>query len=453
VSGSPLFDSLLATPEVSLALDDRARLQGMLRFEAALARAQADVGIVPSRAADRITAACDARDFDLSALGARAAAAGNIAIPMVTALVERVGRDDPEAAKWVHFGATSQDVIDTGFALQLRDALTGWHADLAALENSLAALATREARTPTVGRTWLQHAVPITFGRKVAGWLAALRRGRRTLVGAEREACILQFGGAAGTLAVLGSHAAAVSVALGRELDLPVPAAPWHAERDRFAMLACALGVVVGTLGKIARDISLLAQTEVAEAGEPEVAAGGGSSAMPQKRNPVASSVALAAATRVPGLVATMLFALPQEHERGLSGWQAEWETLPEILRLGAGAARSMRTAVAGLVLSRERMRVALDNDDTVYAESVAHALTPIVGKSEAHRVVGDAVARARADWRRFRDVIGDDVLVREHLGATRLAELFALEPHLDSAEAFVRRVLDDDGSSTHAER
>jgi 3-carboxy-cis,cis-muconate cycloisomerase len=333
--------------------------------------------------------------------------------------------------------------------LQLRDALTGWHVDLAALENSLAALAEREARTPMVGRTWLQHAVPISFGRKVAGWLAALRRVRRALEVAERDACVLQFGGAAGTLAVLGPRAVDVLAALGRELDLPVPAAPWHAERDRFALLACALGVVVGMLGKIARDISLLAQTEVSEAVEPEAAERGSSSAMPQKRNPVASSVALAAATRVPGLVATILFALPQEHERGLSGWQTEWETLPEILRLGAGAARAMRTAVAGLVLSRERMRDVLECDDTVYAESVAHALTPLVGRSEAQRVVGNLAARARAKGRRFRDVLSDDVLVREHLDSARLAELFALEPYLDSAEAFVRRVLDDGGLRT----
>ena len=437
-----MFDPLLSTPELEGALSDRARVAGMLRFEAALARAEASVGLIPAAAAEGIARACDPAAYDLTQLGSRAAAAGNIAIPLVAALTERVARDDERAAEWVHYGATSQDVIDTGFVLQLREALSAWRDDLNALQASLQTIAERESRTPMVARTWLQHAVPTTFGRKAAGWLGAIDRCRRALDVAEREACVLQFGGAAGTLAGLGERGAAVAEALGAELALAVPPASWHSERDRFAALAGALGVVVGVTGKIARDVSLLAQSEVAEAAEPSCTARGGSSTMPQKRNPLACSVALAAALRLPGLVATMLVGLPQEHERGLAGWQAEWETLPEILRVGGGAVRAMRQTVAGLQVDRARMGEHLASDDAIYAEAITFALAERLGRIKAHRLVANAVTQAQATGTRLRDVLAADTVVREGVSAAHLDALFSPENYVNAAEAVVHRVL-----------
>jgi 3-carboxy-cis,cis-muconate cycloisomerase len=414
----------------------------MLRFEAALARAEASLGLIPVEAAEGIARACDPAAYDLTQLGSRAAAAGNVAIPLVAALTERVARDDERAAEWVHYGATSQDAIDTGFVLQLREALSAWRDDLNALQTSLQTIAARESRTPMVARTWLQHAVPTTFGRKAAGWLSAIDRCRRALAVAESEACVLQFGGAAGTLAGLGEHGAAVAEALGAELALAVPPASWHSERDRLTALAGALGVVVGVTGKIARDVSLLAQSEVAEAAEPSEAARGSSSTMPQKRNPIACSVALAAALRVPGLVATMFAGLPQEHERGLAGWQAEWETLPEILRVGGGALRAMRHTIAGLQLDRARMGRQLSSDDAIYAEAMTFALAERLGRIKAHRLVANALAQAQATGTRLRDVLAADAVVREALGPAQLDALFSPEAYVNAAEAVVHRVL-----------
>ncbi|MGD7217334.1 3-carboxy-cis,cis-muconate cycloisomerase, partial [Ralstonia pseudosolanacearum] len=274
-----------------------------------------------------IRAVCARATLDLEALGAAAAGAGNLAIPLVKQLTAAVAQHDELAARYVHWGATSQDIIDTGLMLQWRQAAALLDADLRQLADALAVLARAHRDTPMVARTWLQQALPTTFGRKVAGWLEAVHRAQDRLAALRAHVPALQFGGAAGTLASLGTQGRAVAQALAQALDLPLPAASWHGEQDRIADIGAALALLTGTLGHMARDLSLMMQTEVGEVAEPAGAGKGGSSTMPHKRNPVGCATVLAAATRMPGLAATLLAALPQEHERAHGGWQAQRAT------------------------------------------------------------------------------------------------------------------------------
>lgn len=438
-----LTQSLFVDPVVARCFDDRATLEAMLDFEAALARAEAALGIIPAAASGPIVAAARAEGFDVAEIARAAASAGNVAIPLVKALTARVAANDPEAARYVHWGATSQDAIDTGLVLQLRAALTHVCGVLAVLDASLAALAARHVETVMVARTWLQQATPTTFGRKAAGWLAAIRRTRGGLERALREASVVQFGGASGTLAALGDRGLEVAEGLARELDLMLPAIPWHAERDRFAALAAACGNVAGILGKIARDVSLLAQSEIAEAAEPSAPGRGGSSTMPQKRNPVACAVALAAAVRVPALVATMFAAMPQEHERGVGGWHAEWETLPELVRVLSGSAHVMAHAMAGLEIDPARMRANLDaTQGFAMAESFKSALAVSLGLQRAHEVVEAATRRAVAEGRTLREALESDSEVRTHLSHEALDRAGDPRSYLGVAAEFVRRSL-----------
>ena len=314
---------------------------GMLSFESALAKAESQAGVIPASAVQPISQQCKAPLFDLDALARAAKSSGNIAIPLVKALTAQVAKYDAEAARYVHWGATSQDVIDTGLILQLRGALTPLRAISTMLAKGLAELATKHRSTVMVGRTWMQQALPTTFGAKVAGWLDAIDRHRERLRDTQSRCLVLQFGGAVGTLAALHEKAAKSQKSC-EDFYFRCPRIPWHSHRDRVAEIATTLGLIVGTLGKIAKDISLLSQTEVAEVFEPSEPGRGGSSTMPHKRNPVACAVVLSAAIRVPGLVGTMLRAMPQEHERGLGGWHAEWETLPDIVSFAGGAVKTM---------------------------------------------------------------------------------------------------------------
>jgi 3-carboxy-cis,cis-muconate cycloisomerase len=438
-----LLDSLFGTAEVTTAFADRARLQGMLDFEGALARAEAALGVIPTRAAVVIVRACDARLYDVDELGHAAAEAGNLAIPLVAALTRETARCDASAARFVHWGATSQDVIDTGMVLQIVRALPSIDADLDRLEARLAQLTEQHAETVMAGRTFLQHAVPITFGLKAAGWLSAALRARRRLAEAGAQARVLQFGGAAGTLASLGSRGLKVAARLARDLDLALPELPWHSQRDRFCDLAAALGILAGGLGKLARDVALMMQPEVAEACEPNGAGKRNSSSMPHKQNPTASVVALAVATRVPGLVATMLSAMPQEHERGIGGWAAEWQTLPEIFRLVAAAARTMAIACEGLEVDTRRQRENLDDArGLVMAEAATLALQSTLERSAAHAIVDAASRRARAENRNLLDVLKEDREVVDHLDAETFARIADPERYLGMARQFAARVL-----------
>jgi 3-carboxy-cis,cis-muconate cycloisomerase len=445
-TGRGLFGPLFSSEAVSAAFDDAATIQAMLDVEAALARAQAKVGLIPPSAVQPITAACTAALYDIDALGREAALAGNTAIPLVKALTGAVRAADEDAARYVHWGATSQDIQDCGLVLQVRAALAPLHMDIERLELALASLAMRHAADPMPGRTWLQHAAPITFGLKAAGYLSALRRAKRRLRAAGRSALVLQLGGAAGTLASLGERGIEVSDVLAQELDLTVPALPWHAARDRLVDLACSLGVLTGGLGKMARDLSLLMQTDVGEAFEPAAAGKGGSSTMPHKRNPVGCAVALAAAIRVPPLVSTLLAAMPQEHERGLGGWHSEWETLPEIFRLTSGALAQMATAFEGLEVDTATMRTDVDKTHgLLLAEAASMALAEQIGKAKAHHLVETASRRALADGCSLAEALGAMPEATDHLSPDALAQVMRPEAYLGAARAFVQRVLAED--------
>jgi len=415
----------------------------MLDFEAALARAEASVGIIPGGAADTIARCCRAEEFDLTTLAAAAHDAGNLAIPLVSLLTERVARAQPGAQGYVHWGATSQDVLDTGLVLQFRDALALIDRSIARLGNAVARQAALHRATLLAGRTWLQQALPVTLGLKLAMTLAAIDRHRRRLVSVRERVLVLQFGGAAGTLASLGGDGTAVEAALAKNLALAIPAAPWHTQRDNLCEVATVLGLIAATLGKLARDVALLAQTEVGEAFEPAKAGRGGSSTMPQKRNPVGASVAIAASVRVPGLVATMLTAAVQEHERGLGNWPAEWDTLPEIAMLTGGALDAMASVVDGIEIDAVRMRTNLElSQGQILAEAAQMALAPALGRDVAHEVVAIASRRALKDGRHLRDVLADEPRVTAVIDRSALARLFDPQSYLGSANAFIDRAL-----------
>jgi 3-carboxy-cis,cis-muconate cycloisomerase len=354
-----------------------------------------------------------------------------------------VAAENANAASFVHWGATSQDAIDTGMVLQVRDAMDAFAPDADRLLKTLGGLAHKYATTPIAGRTWLQHAVPITFGLKAAGWFAAVGRGWARVARAAQSAFVIQLGGAAGSLASLGDRGPDVAQALAKELRLDLPDLPWHAQRDRIADLGSALAILIGTLGKVARDISLLMQSEIAEVAEPSTPGRGTSSSMPHKRNPVACAVTLAAATRAPGLVAVLLAALPQEHERGLGGWQAEWETLPELFLLASGALSHMADAIEGLTVDAERMRENIEaTRGLVMAEALTMALAPSVGRELARTIVERASRRALEERLHLRDVVAGDDEIAKHLSKSTLDKLFNLDAHVKAAERLTQRAL-----------
>lgn len=436
-------DTLFTTDALRALFSGAARISRMLEFESALAQAEASAGVIPRTAANAIARACRLDGFDIDAIARAARNAGNLAIPLVSALTRRVAADDADAAGYVHWGATSQDVIDTGLVLQLRDALALIEADRARLARALALQARRHAATVLAGRTWLQQALPITLGVKLAGAVSALDRHGERLAAVQARALVLQFGGAAGTLASLQDAGLAVGDALGRRLGLAVPEIPWHTQRDRLCDVASALGMLTATLGKLARDLSLLAQTEVGEAFEPAAPGRGGSSTLPQKRNPVGAAIALAAAVRVPGLVATMLSAAVQEHERGLGNWPAEWETLPEIVMLAGGALDAMADAASGLDVDAVRMRANLElTQGQVFAEAVQMALAPSLGRDAAHALVAGACRRAAAQGAHLRDVLLREPDVTAVLDRGAIERLFDPARYLGASSAFIERAL-----------
>ena len=446
---SRLHARLLGDPDLVDRFGGRAQLQAMLDVEAALAEAEAEAGVVPAACVAPIRAAADADLYDRARIAEEAAGAGNAVIPVVRHLTARVAAADPDAARYVHWGATSQDILDTGLVLQLRATVPAIAGYLRRAEKAAAGLARRYADATMAGRTWLQQATPITFGLKAAGWTDALGRTRREVETALDRALVLQLGGAAGTLAALGARGLAVTDALAARLDLQPAATPWHAHRDRFAHLACALGVATGAAGKIARDLSLLAQTEVGEVAERAAGGRGGSSTMPQKRNPVSASVALAAAGRTPGLVATLLGAMVQEHERGLGGWQVEWDALPELVLVAGGGIRATAEALETLTVDTDRMRANLDaSGGGLLAEAVAMTLAESIGKHEAHACVGAACRRAAEEERPLVDLLAEDPTVSRHLDRARIEALLSPDNYLGVSQRFIERALagvDDD--------
>ena len=438
-----LLDPLFGAEEVDTIFSDRACLQGMLDFEAALAAAEAREGVIPQTAADAIAVHCKADLFDLEALATSCGQAGNLAIPMVEQLTALVAKSDAQAARFVHWGATSQDAIDTGLVLQVRAAFTFIETDLSHLRGALEVLAQKHRATPMPARTWMQQAVPTVFGLNAASALDALGRHRARLRESKRRVLALQFGGAAGTLASLGTRGLDVARALSEELSLELPTVPWHAHRDRVAEAATTLGLLAGTLGKIARDLSLQMQTEVAEAFEPPREGRGGSSTMPHKQNPVTCALILAAAQRVPALVSTMLASMPQEHERGLGGWHAEWQTLPEIVRLCAGALHRLAEVIRDLKVDPQRMRQNLElTRGLIFSEAVAAALAVHTGKAAAHKILEAASQKAIAENKHLREVLTADPEVARYLNPTQLGRLFDPLGYTGVAGQFIDRAI-----------
>lgn len=438
-----LFDAYFTAPAMRAIFCDQGRVQGMLDFEAALARAEARVGLIPREAVAPIEAACRADFYDFSALAQAIATAGNSAIPLVKALGKRIAAASPEAERYVHLGATSQDAMDSGLVLQLRAAIGLIEADLAALGDALAEQAERHADTPLAGRTWLQQATPVTLGMKLAGLLGAVTRHRQRLAELKPRLLCLQFGGASGSLAALGEQAWPVAEALAVELSLNLPDQPWHTQRDRLVEFASLLGLVAGTLGKLGRDLSLLMQTEAGEVFEPAAPGKGGSSTMPHKRNPVSAAVLIGAATRAPGLVATLFAAMPQEHERSLGLWHAEWESLPELCCLVSGALQHALLVVPGLEVDAARMRRNLGlTQGLVLAEAVSIALAQRIGRDAAHHRVEQCCRQAVKEGAHLRAVLGACAEVTAELSAAELDRLLDPAHYLGQARRWVDRAL-----------
>src|ERR1700730_8242925 len=440
---SPLLAPMLSSPAMRAICDDAACLQNMLDFEAALARAEAAVGVIPTSAAEPIAKACTAGSFDLVALAEAATRSGNLAIPLVKALTANVAKADPDAARYVHWGATSQDVIDTAGMLPLRGAIDALLVDLDRAVAGFARLARQHRDTAVVARTWLQHALPMPCGLKLAEYAAALHRSRTRLQRLHNEALALQFGGAAGTLAALGDKGLLVAERLAQELKLPLPDAPWHTHRDRLAEAASVFAILAGTCGKIARDVSLMMQTDVAEAFEPSGEGRGGSSTMPHKRNPVAAATALAAATMAPNLAATIFAAQVQDHERSAGPWHAEWPTLPNLLLVTSGALAAIVDIAEGLEVDAVRMRANLDaTGGLIMAEAVTFALAEKIGKSEAHHLMEAASKKAVAGKKHLRDVLAKDPKVTAHLSANKLTKLFEPVAYQGASQTLIDRLL-----------
>lgn len=448
--GNQLFDAYFTARDMREVFCDQGRVQAMLDFEAALARAEARVGLIPSSAVAPIAAACDAGLYDFAALGEAIATAGNSAIPLVKALGKQIASSDAEAERYVHLGATSQDVMDSGLVLQLRQALALIEDQLAQLADSLAAQAQRFATTPLAGRTWLQHATPVTLGMKIAGWLGAVTRSRQRLQQLKPRLLVLQFGGASGTLAALGEQALPIAEALAEELQLTLPEQPWHAQRDRIVEFGAVLGLIAGSLGKFGRDISLLMQTEAAEVFEPAAPGKGGSSTMPHKRNPVGAAVLIGAATRVPGLVSTLFSVMPQEHERSLGLWHAEWETLPEICCLVSGSLQQARLLADGLEVDAARMARNLElTQGLVLAEAVSIVLAQRVGRDTAHHLLEQCCKRAVAEQRHLRAVLADEPQVTAELSGAELDDLLNPAHYLGQARVWVERAVAEHNALT----
>jgi len=435
-----LFSGLFARGEAAERASERAFLQAMLDFEVALMHALVHADLAPEGAATELIELADAATFDLDALGRSTGEKGTPVPGLLSALRERLS---DRAAAYLHTGATSQDVVDTAMMLVARRALEPLLEDLGRAAEAAAALA-REHRDALIpGRTLLQHALPVTFGLKAAGWLAALEAAIADLAAVQSEVLALQLGGAVGTLAALGDHGLAVAADVAEQLGLPEPPLPWHTIRQRPARLAAALGSTTGVLGKIARDVVLLAQSELSEASEGGGEGRGGSSTMPHKRNPVGAVAVLACAARTPGLVATILSAMVQEHERAAGAWQAEWAPMLELLRLTGSAAAVSADVLSGLEVDPQKMQADLEvTGALLMSESVATALSGSLGRAAAQTLVGRAARAAAEHGRPFRDVLRDTPEVADALGPEGIDR--ALDParYLGVADELIERAL-----------
>jgi len=442
-----LMESLATTETLAGIFSDESVLRAMLDFEIALARVQARLKIIPRAAARAIENAAQPDSFNPAVLAHAAQRAGTPAIPLVKALRESVQKEDPSAAGFVHWGATSQDVCDTALVLLLARAQAALESDLERLQLALRRVATKHRRTVMLGRTLLQPAPPVTFGLKAAGWCAAVRRGHARLGAAMNQALVLQLGGASGTLAALEKRGAEAGAALAKELKLGYPDAPWHSHRDRLAGVLCACGILAGTLGKMARDITLLMQPEIGEVSEAQEPGRGGSSSMPQKQNPAGCVVTTAAVAQVPALVASFLGGMVQEQERAAGAWQAEWSIVSRVVQATGLAVTAMAEIMENLLVDVARMRANIEaTRGMVFAERIMVALSPKIGRVHAERILAEAIALGRAQNKNLEDVLAQMDEVNDHLDARTLRDMESPEQYLGAAQEFQDRLLSQGG-------
>lgn len=431
--------------ECAAALSDKALLAAMARFEGALAKASAPAGLLPADAARTIANVAGSAIFDAKAIGTSARRSATLTIPFVKSLTEQVAAQSPEAARYVHFGATSQDVTDTGVALCLRPAGDRVLALSKRLGHAAGALARKHARTPMVARTLLQPATPVSFGWKAAVWLSMLTRAHRQFRAALGEACVLQFGGASGTLSAFGDKGDAIAEALARELGLPRAQVTWHSTRDGFARLGVEAAMLAGATGKVATDIALMMQPEVGEVSEPAATGRGGSSAMPHKRNPVGCVAALEASLRLPHLAASLMAQLTPQHERGLGHWQGQWFTLRDLLCSAASALAALAEVLEGLEVNETAMRANLDRTrGLVFSEGVSVRLGRSMGKQAAHALTERLCETAVRQGKSLREVLQADPQASAAISAGELESLFDPAHSLGAAPAMIERALAD---------
>jgi 3-carboxy-cis,cis-muconate cycloisomerase len=436
-----LPDAMFTTPEMASIFSGEARLQRMLDFEAALAHAQARSEILPEQAAVDIADKCRVKLFDVETLYREAAVAGTPVIPLVRMLAELV---EDRSRGYVHWGATSQDAVDTGMVLQARDGLDHLIQRLRVVGDGCASLAERHRDAPMPGRTLLQHALPVSFGLKAAHWLSLIARQIRALERVRVETGFVQLGGGAGTLASLGSEGIRVTEFLAEKLGLAVPEIPWHTDRDRVVELVTVLAIATGAMAKIAADVALMMQTEVAEVAQSAAGIRAGSSTMPQKRNPVDAAVVAASARVMVGVVSAALASMVQEHERGVGGWQAEWAVVPDAFRLASSAVDRVRSIVETLEPDLGRMRSNLDvARGQIMSEALMMRLAPQVGKQKAYRLVASAVQRAVDQDINLQAAAAGDDEIRAVLDRESIEETFDPLRYLGSSHEFIRRAVD----------
>jgi 3-carboxy-cis,cis-muconate cycloisomerase len=439
VLDSILFRDAFGTSEMREVFSDLALISRYAEVEVALARAEARCGVIPAEAAEEIARRTDVSALDFDLLRQETDVVGYPILPLVHQMTKQCG----EAGRYVHWGATTQDIMDTAVVLQIRAALSLIEADIAVLRDILADLSKRHRDTPMAGRTHLQQALPITFGYKTAIWLAMFDRHAERLAQLKPRVLVGQFAGAAGTLASLGNKGFEVQRALCEELDLGVPVATWHVARDGFAEAVNFLALVTGSLGKIALDIMLMASTEFAEVYEPFVKGPGASSTMPQKRNPISSELMLAAAKGVRQHAGLMLDAMVQDFERATGPWHAEWMAIPESFVLTSGALHQAKFALGGLIVDSKKMADNLDiSRGLIVAEAVMMGLAPAIGRQEAHDVVYDACRLANDKGMTLADALSADPRVSARIDRPTIERLTSPKNYLGLAPEMVDHVL-----------
>jgi 3-carboxy-cis,cis-muconate cycloisomerase len=440
-----MYDNLFYDKKVNALFSDKATVTYMLQFEAALAQAQAHHAFIPHDAADAIAEICKIENIDMVKLIEDVRLGANVPIPLVkqlTTLKPQSSSPNP-ANKYVHFGATSQDVVDTALMLQVRDAVEIIVINVNIVINQLVFLIENHRETLMMGRSFMQQAKPITFGFKVATWLDGVLRTKKRLLYILKENFTVQLGGAVGHLSSMPKIGFEITETLGGILKLNTPSLSWHTQRDRFVEISTTLGILTGTLSKIAKDVSLLMQTEIAEVFEPSGAGKGGSSTMPHKRNPVSSIALLAIAQRVPPLVSTMLSSMTQDHERATGAWHAEWETIADIVKLSAGAVRHAVEMTNGLEVNTDQMLKNIDcTEGLIFAENVSLALSSKIGKAAAHELVENACKIAVLTKKHLKSVLREDKNVNEHLTDKELKACFKPENSIGLCNVFIDNVL-----------